>query len=151
MFDRTERIGSANTSLMSVERSRVPVTTAVVSRHYGGVVADPATQVEEGTPSRSADPYSLDDERVRRPKPQAAHTCIAIAVQLLRLIAVICRLSVLKCCCLVACGQNSARDAFPLTDGSVPSLSPSFTGPPNILHALSSRWYFKPSPSVKLG
>lgn len=76
------------------------VTTAVVSRQYGGVIADPATQVEEGTLSRSADPYSLDDERVRS-KPQAAHTCIAIAVQLLRLIAVICRLSVkmlLPCC-----------------------------------------------------
>lgn len=125
VFNQTELNGLAVLiSLMSGIRRSSPRTgtIAVVSRHYGGVIVDPATQVEEGTPSRSADPYSLDDETTVR--PQAAYTCIAIAVQLLRLIAVICRLSVLKCCCLVACGQNSARDVFPLTGSSVPSFPP---------------------------
>ena len=119
---------SALVCLVSTDRSHVPVTTAVVSGHYRGVVVDPATQVEEGPSSRSADPYSLEDEGIQ-PKPQAAHTCIAIAVQLLRLIAVICRLSVLKCCCLVVCEQNSTRDAFSLTNGSALSVSFLSLGP----------------------
>jgi len=60
--NRTKRIAA----LMSGIRRSIPITTiAVVSRHYGGVVAVPATQEEEGPPFSIADPYSLDDERIR--------------------------------------------------------------------------------------
>lgn len=120
----------------------------MVSRHYGGVVGDLATQVEEGPLSRSADPYSLDDERVR-PKPQAAlylHRDRGTAVALNSGYLSLERVKMLLPCCVRA--KFRAGHVFFNRWQRSFSLS-LFLQTPNILHALSSRWYFKPSPSVQ--